>query len=59
MQETGQSADDAFDMFSDRDSADGIGELRLADGELFELPGVTGVWNGSISVTASVCTARN
>ncbi|GAA0626713.1 helix-turn-helix transcriptional regulator [Thalassospira tepidiphila] len=42
MQETGQSADDAFGMFSDQDRAGGIGELRLADGDLFELPGVTG-----------------
>lgn len=39
MQETSQSADNVFDMFSDQG---GIGELRLADGDLFEWPGASG-----------------
>ncbi|NIY76840.1 helix-turn-helix transcriptional regulator [Thalassospira sp. HF15] len=42
MQETGQSTDEVFDMFSDQEGEGGIGELRLADGDLFELPGASG-----------------
>ncbi|WP_417805747.1 helix-turn-helix domain-containing protein [Thalassospira lucentensis] len=42
MQETGQSADDMFGMFSHDDQKSDIGELRLADGDLFELPGAKG-----------------
>ncbi|MBC05839.1 helix-turn-helix transcriptional regulator [Thalassospira sp.] len=42
MQETGQNADDAFGRLSDENNEASIGELRLADGDLFELPGVQG-----------------
>ncbi|NIY76841.1 helix-turn-helix transcriptional regulator [Thalassospira sp. HF15] len=42
MQETGQSADDAFGRLSDENHEGSIGEVRLADGELFDIPGVQG-----------------
>mgnify|MGYP001163755820 FL=1 len=42
MDDTANDAGNAFGMLSGGNQVDSIGELRLADGELFELPGVTG-----------------
>lgn len=42
MDDTANGAGNAFGMLSGGNQVDSIGELRLADGELFELPGVTG-----------------
>lgn len=42
MSDLQKGAGDAFDILSNDDRVEGIGELRLADGDLFELPGVSG-----------------